>query len=253
MNSEGDNPLKDFRNFFSIRLATALSDRQETFKIRYHVYCEEFGYEPAARFSQRMETDDFDGVASHCLITHTRSGQSAGCVRICPATVNEAPHPMPYEQSCAASLDRAAMAAMTAARRQLCEASRFAVDGAFRRRSGERLTRFGGINALTVEVGERRTFPLISVALMLAGTAMAELLGRPYMFAVMEPFLPRLLQRSGMTFRRMGRDLDHHGIRAVYLTDTRDFVRNLTGELQEVYAWIHDRLTTKCAAPEDPS
>ncbi len=62
---------------------------------------------------------------------------------------------------------------------------------------------------------------------------MAELSGRPMMFAVMEPFLPRLLRRSGMLFERMGSDLNYHGIRALYVTDTRGFVETIDGEMSE--------------------
>ncbi|HYN78623.1 MAG TPA: PEP-CTERM/exosortase system-associated acyltransferase [Lamprocystis sp. (in: g-proteobacteria)] len=243
--AEPKNPLASFPEYFSIRLAVTPPYRQETFRIRFRVYCEEFGYEPAERFPNHMETDGFDGFSTHCLITHLASGMPAGCVRMCPATVNGADQPLPYDQCCADSLDPVAMAGVTAPRDRRCEASRFAVDGAFRRRSGEALTRFGEIASLDLSDLERRTFPLISVALMLAGTAMAENVGRPYMFAVMEPFLPRLLKRSGMVFHRMGRDLDHHGIRAVYVTDTRDFVRDMDGEFRKLYDWIHGELDTQ--------
>jgi len=238
MTTNPRHPLADFPQFFSLRPALCEADRNETYRIRYRVYCEEFGYEPAERFPHRMETDEFDELAAHCLITHNSSGQAAGCVRICPASLAGAHHPLPFDKCCAASLDQRMLARVAAAREHQCEASRFAVDGAFRRRSGEALTRFGEINSLELSDPERRTFPLLSVALMLAGLAMAERLGRPQIFAVMEPFLPRLLKRSGLNFRRMGQDVDHHGIRAVYLTDHEEFLRDLTGEFEILYQWI---------------
>ena len=240
--SQSKHPLESFQQYFTVRAAISLRDRQETYRIRYRVYCEEFGYEPAARFPNHMETDPFDDSSFNCLIIHVATGMAAGCVRICPASVSGVDQPLPYERSCAESLDPGAMVRVTPLRDRICEASRFAVDAAFRRRSGEALTRFGEIAALDLSDHERRTFPLVSVALMLAGTAMAEQLGRPHMFAVMEPFLPRLLKRSGMVFRRMGQDLDYHGIRAVYITDTREFVRDMAGEFRELYTWIHGHL-----------
>ncbi len=239
---ESKQPLDYFQRYFAVRQALTSRDCQETYRIRYRVYCEEFGYEPADRFPDRMETDELDDMSAHCLIVHVASGMAAGCVRMCSASANGVAQPLPYEKCCTASLDPVAMADFTAPRDMICEASRFAVDGAFRRRSGESLTRFGEIASLSLSDSERRTFPLISVALMLAGNAMAELLQRPYMFAVMEPFLPRLLKRSGMVFRRMGRDVDHHGIRAVYVTDTREFVRDMAPELRELYCWISSEL-----------
>ena len=146
--AESKNPLASFPEYFSIRLAVTPPYRQETYRIRYRVYCEEFGYEPAERFPNHMETDGFDGISTHCLITHLASGMAAGCVRMCPASINGVDQPLPYDQCCADGLDPVAMAGVTAPRDMRCEASRFAVDGAFRRRSGETLTRFGEIASL---------------------------------------------------------------------------------------------------------
>ncbi len=62
------------------------------------------------------------------------------------------------------------------------------------------------------------------------------------MFAVMEPFLPRLLKRTGIIFERLGRDVDHHGTRAVYIADTRDHVRGMASEFRDLYTWIDGEL-----------
>jgi len=243
MSKETKKTLDSFPDYFAIETAATAAERDETYRIRYRVYCEEFGYEPADRFPDRMETDAFDLTATHCLITHTASGMPAGCVRICPGWIDGAAQALPYEQCCAASLDPRAMAAVGAPREQVCEASRFAVDGAFRRRSGESLTRFGEINALDLSDTERRTFPLLSAALMLAATAQAEILDRPYVFAVMEPFLPRLLQRSGLLMQRMGQDVNHHGIRAVYFSHSHVFVEAMGhGDFRDLYHWIHTQV-----------
>ncbi len=119
MTPEQKHPLENFPRYFSIRPAILSADRHETFKIRYRVYCEEFGYEPAERFPQRMESDEFDAISTHCLITHLATGMAAGCMRICPASVNESPRPLPFETCCTDSLDPAAMAKITAPRQQI--------------------------------------------------------------------------------------------------------------------------------------
>ena len=243
MTTDDRDPLRNFSRYFTVSPALTRADLDEVFRIRYRVYCEEFGYEPKARFPDGRETDAFDAQASQCLITHVATGLPAGCVRMCPASRDGVAIPLPFDACCAESLDADAMARYDVDPDHMCEASRFAVDGAFRRRSGEALTRFGEIVSLNLSDTEQRTFPALSVALMLAGTAMAELLERPYMFAVMEPFLPRLLKRSGMIFHRLGSDIDHHGIRAVYVTDTREFVQEMHGSLMELYWWIHAQLS----------
>ena len=249
MTGESKNPLDDFPKYFSLVPAISDADREATFRIRYRVYCEEFGYEPADHFPRQMESDAFDDVAAHCLIIHRASEQPAGCVRICPGTVDGESCPLPLDKACTQSLDPVAMARFQVPRSQVCEASRFAVDGAFRRRSGETLTRFGEIAALDLTDVERRTFPALSVVLMLAGNAMAQLLQRPFMYAVMEPFLPRLLRRSGLIFHRMGKDMDYHGIRAVYISDTREFVDGMDSSLRDLYAWIIGELAPLAVAP----
>lgn len=240
--TESDNFFESFPRYFTVRPAVTLKDRQETYRIRYRVYCEEFGYEPAERFPGQMETDDYDDISTHSLITHIATGAAAGCVRICPASIHEMNRPLPYERCCTHSLDQAAMANFAVPRERICEASRFAVDAAFRRRSGEAATRFGAVASPTLSDAELRTFPLISMVLLLACTAVSELLERPYMFAVMEPFLPRLLKRTGIAFHRLGRDVNHHGIRAVYVAETQDFIRRVEADFRDLYLWVRGEL-----------
>jgi N-acyl amino acid synthase of PEP-CTERM/exosortase system len=239
---EAKNSLGFFQQCFSIRCATTTEDRQKVHRIRYRVYCEEFGYETSGNFPNQMECDSFDDISTHCLVTHIASGMAAGCARICPASVNGADHDLPLDRCCRQTVYAEEMARIVVSRKHICEASRFAVDGAFRRRSGEGLTRFGEIASLNLSDAEQRSFPRISVTLMMAAAAMANLLDRPYVFSVMEPFLPRLLNRSGLVFRRMGRDVHYHGIRAVYFADARDYVQELDQDFLTLYTWVQDEL-----------
>lgn len=236
--------FESFQKYFSVEPAVSLCDRQKTYRIRYRVYCEEFAYEPSRHFPGGMEMDEFDGVAVHSLITHVATGIAAGSVRICPASVDGTDHILPFERCCASSLSSEALASIKAPRTQICEASRFAVDCAFRRRSGETATRFGDVESLDPTGAERRTFPMISMALLLACSAVSQILGRPYMFAVMEPFLPRLLKRTGIVFRRMGDDINYHGIRAVYLANTEEFASHVSKEFEPLYRSIYRALSS---------
>jgi len=250
MFKESQYPLEDLQRYFTISLAMTAADLEETFRIRYRVYCEEFGYEPPERFPNGMESDAFDEAATHCLITHNGSGLAAGCVRICPASIGTAFHLMPYERFCSESVDEVKHSVFRAPRERMCEASRFAVDGVFRRRSGEALTRFGEALAWDLSDSERRTFPLISVGLMFGAAVMAEQFNRPYVFALMEPFLPRLLRRFGISFDRVGHDVDYHGIRAVYCIDTDAFVLALDQEFRQLYDWIAESIQESPQQPD---
>ena len=85
---ESDSLTESFLRYFTICLATTPAQKESVYKIRYRVYCEEFGYEPVDRFPDRMEYDAYDKDALHCLITHKSSGMPAGCVRLILATEN---------------------------------------------------------------------------------------------------------------------------------------------------------------------
>ena len=75
--------------------------------------------------------------------------------------------------------------------------------------------------------------------------ALTELAGRTNVFAMMEPFLPRMLERSGIRFQRAGADTDYHGIRAPYFVRTQDAVANMRPELTELYQSINTRIRSQ--------
>ena len=234
---------ESFCDYFSVRLALTEEQKSDAYGIRYRVYCEEFEYEPADNFPDELECDEFDAQAMHCVITHKSSGMPAGCVRIVPALEKTGASGLPLEKYCAASLDMVFINGLQIARSSMCEISRLAVDGAFRRRAGETVTRFGEIDALDCSHQERRTFSLISVAAFLAATAVCDLSGRHNAFAMMEPFLPRLLKKSGIEFRRVGDDIDYHGIRAPYFSTVESAMKTMAPDLKALYEVIHQSIS----------
>ena len=80
------------------------------------------------------------------------------------------------------------------------------------------------------------------MSISLATTALTELTGRPYMFAMMEPSLPRLLHRIGYNFEQVGETTDYHGKRAAYLQETNAVLQNLRPELRDLYCEIRKSL-----------
>jgi len=232
---------ESFRKYFFVELAHTPEMKQKVYNIRYHVYCKEFEYEPIECCPDEMEKDEFDDVSLHCLITHKATAIPAACVRLVPTGLQGQNLQLPFEKYCAESLDVELIKQLGLERHKECEISRLAVDGVFRKRSGEALTRFGDVN-LKFSKEEERTFLLIAVAAFLAATALTELSGRTNVFAMMEPFLPRLLKRSGIIFQRVGKDIDYHGIRAPYFITTQSALDNMRPELLELYQWIHQQI-----------
>ena len=127
-----------FQQYFVAELATTEEQKRESYRVRYRVYCEEFEYEPAKNCPGRLEIDEFDAHSFHCLIRHRTSGRTAGCVRLVTPDNKIA---TPIEKYCLDSIKPAYRDILQGKRQEVCEISRLAVDGEFRRRLGESGTR----------------------------------------------------------------------------------------------------------------
>ncbi|MFT5710410.1 MAG: N-acyl amino acid synthase of PEP-CTERM/exosortase system, partial [Halioglobus sp.] len=240
--------VEDFQEYFNVELATTPEQMAMVYRIRYRVYCEEFGYEEAESFPLGQESDEFDAHSVHCLIVHKLSGMPAACVRVVKADQSTK---MPMEKYCQDSLDSELFAELSAQRSSVCEFSRLAVDGAFRRRSGERASRFGEISSMDCTKRELRTFSLIAIAAFVSGFAVCDHIGRQNAFAMMEPFLPRLLLRSGVAVKQVGVPVDYHGMRAPYFATTQTAVAGMPPELLELYDTIHRKFAVDLSVSKD--
>lgn len=241
MTDDKSSLAEKFLQYFQVGLASSAEDKRAVFEVRFRVYCDEFQYEPEENFPDKAEYDEYDERSLHCLIRHRRSGMAAGCVRLVPTT-GDVDDLLPYEKYCAESIDTAFVDKLKIRRANTCEISRLAVDGAFRRRSGEAATRFGEVDAMDCSAAEKRAFSLIAIAGFLASTALTELSGRNDVFAMMEPFLPRLMKRSGIVFERAGKTINYHGDRALYYIKTQSAVDNMAPELKTLYQAIHQQM-----------
>jgi N-acyl amino acid synthase of PEP-CTERM/exosortase system len=246
MNDEKISLVENFNRFFSVDLALTPEQKRSVFAIRYRVYCEELKLEPAHEGDQGLEFDEFDDKSLHCLVTHRRTGVPAGCVRLVTTRDNMYDDPLPMEKYCLDSLSIQAAERLNANRHRVCEISRLAVDPLFRRRAGEQETQYGQYGALDCCHRERRAFSLVAVAGFVAGAALTELTGRTDIFAMMNPFLPRLLKRSGILFKRAGADMDYRGIRAPYYTNTQVIHEHMRAELTHLYDTIFRRFESAC-------
>ena len=240
--SETFDLAEHFLQYFDIVPAIGLPLKQEIYRLRYDVYCREFNYEPIENFPDGMEYDEFDSYACHVLVRHKSSGVIAGCTRLIPTKPEDPSAPLPLERYCRDSLDTEYLDSLNLPRHAISEASRLAISSQFRRRRGEQESRYGISENREYSLNELRTFPLVSVSISLATTALTEVLQRPSMLAMMEPFLPRLLRRIGYDFIKVGRYTDYHGKRAAYYVETESVLENLRPELVNLYSEIRRRL-----------
>ncbi len=126
---------KNFQKFF--RIVPALTDEliEEAYKIRHHVYCEELGWESVRQ--DGMETDQYDPQSMHCLLQNVITKEYVGCIRTIRNTQDDPMAPLPFQLSCAKTLEPGIPDPVQQANHAIAEVSRLAVIGKYRRRPEE--------------------------------------------------------------------------------------------------------------------
>lgn len=209
--------MEPFARYFQIAIADTPELMRKAHQIRYEVFCKEFHFEREEDCPGGLEQDDYDAQSVHCLIMHRSSGLPAGCIRLIHTRQDDPRALLPIERYCGACLYPGPTHPEHLPRDSLCEISRLAVSGHFRRRPGE-LTSPAGV-AQALQVGdelEYRTFPLLSLTLFLTVLSVATLTQRRNSLAVMEPWLARQLRIMGFSFQQIGEVTDYHGARAPF-------------------------------------
>lgn len=234
---------ENFGQYFSVKFANTKALRQNAFKIRYNVYSEELGWEPSN--DDKMETDEYDNCAYHCLLEHKRTKTYAGCIRLIIPPVVEPNFKLPFEKNCMQSARTDVLDPTQLPRGSFGEVSRLAVPSAFRRREKEKNTPYviNDVDEKTIFTeAERRNFPNIAMGLYLAGLALAEICNHQNIFVMMEPKLNRRLQRFGLPFVQVGDVMDYHGPRAMFNLNRKDYHTKLSDEMHQLYQMIYDEL-----------
>ena len=207
-------PVSDtFSKYFEVCVGTDAGTVECAQRLRYDVYCREFGFEREEDCPGGLEVDRYDQQADHCLIRHRSTGEVAGCLRL----VQSGPiAELPIQLHAAQALSEASTHPAAVPESERCEISRIAVSAGFRRRAAEQESPLGADAPAAIDAPDARSFPLLAVALFMAARLMVLHRGTPRVFAMMEPRLARMLARAGLDFERLGPVIDYHGPRAAY-------------------------------------
>jgi len=224
--------VENFLRHFQLSAARTPEQKLLVYRLRYNVYCKNFGFEDPRIHAQGFETDAFDDRSFHLLVTHRATGTPAGCVRLVTADRNDG---LPLERHGAGALDLANLNGGHIRREKTAEISRLAVDYPFCRLRGEATTHRGGLDRAFFDEQEQKVFPLISVALFLAAGSAASLIGRPNCFALMEPFLQVMSRRLGIPLLRAGADFEYRGKRTPFYCNITEAEGSLPVQLFELY------------------
>ena len=239
-----ENLTASFRQYFQVILADTPALREEAYRIRFEVYCQEMQYENIADFPDGLETDTFDERSYHCLLLHRPSNQFAGCVRLVYHDPYNPNAQLPFEEKCLKTLHKPFVDSVLPNRNSFGEISRLAVPARFRRRKEDAGSPIGDTSITSQELEGQRRFPYIPLGLYLAAAAAGLELGLNGVFAMMEPRLARHLQRFDIVFQQAGEILEYRGQRAAFYIDREGLYKNLQQPILGLLDWIVSDIST---------
>lgn len=228
-----------FKRYFEI--VPALSDelRDETYRIRHEVYCEELKYEPTR--PDRRESDQYDAHSLHCLIRSVKQGNYVGCVRLVLAQPDNPRAPLPFEKTCAKTIDRSIVDPRALPRNTIAEASRLAVISRYRLRRGEHDRPFT-VNDESFSTALMPRFPYIPIALYLATLELASLHGIDSLFVLTEARLATHFARLGFDIKQIGEAVEHRGTRVPSKVTVSRTIDGLNFIMRPLYAVIAEEV-----------
>lgn len=220
----------DLGDCFERHLATevALSGPQleDALRLRYRVYCEETGYEDAARFPDGLERDHYDAHSLQMLVRHRPTGIVVGAVRLIMPCWWESSWSFPFENICEHAGDSRLQNVAGGPRHDTAEVSRFAVSrnalAAIQRGDFDRWE--GPVQSCD---DPRRPPQLVSLGLiaLLFGVSAEYRIERWY--AMMEASLARHLAKLGIEFHRIGPAVEHRGRRYPMMARVDDLLTGI--------------------------
>ncbi len=232
-----------FNQYFSVVPADSEGLIKEVYRIRHQVYCEELGFEE--QHTNHLEFDEYDLHSAHCLLLHKASQSYAGCVRLILGDKNNPEAKFPFEITTGEHLEWDFNKPPSHSRIKYGETSRLAITSQFRRRRGESKSADGGSEGIDNSADdERRRFPSVALGLYLAATAIALNKQLEGVFAIMEPRLARQLRRFGFIFNQVGEAVEHRGLRAPFIINTREVPETLKPEYLELLKNIQQQLNS---------
>ena len=229
-----------FRKYFEILPAITDDLRDEVYRVRHEVYCEELHFEPER--PDRRETDAFDAQSIHCLLrTSTLPTQPVGCTRLVLTHSGERDRPLPFEIACADTLDRTIVDPAKLPRERIGEVSRLAVRANYRRRRGEKQDP-APIHDEDFGSTRQPRFPYVPIGLYLGAVALAARSGVDTLFVLTEPRLACHFAKLGVDIRQIGGPIEHRGTRVPSMMDVPSIIKNMRFLVKPIWRVIHEEI-----------
>lgn len=224
-----------FQKYFEIVPALTPELKNEVFRIRHDVYCEELKFEPVR--PDKRETDEYDAHSLHCLIRNVNNGEFAGCTRLVLTRPGNPRDFLPFEKTCAKTLDRTIIDPQRMPRDRIGEVSRLAISARYRRRKGEE----HDLRAFADDSfgdAKRPRFPYIPVGLYLGTIELALRHGIDTIFVLTAPRLASHFARLGAKVTQIGGPVEHRGQRVPSMMDCKGIINGLNFVTRPLYKVI---------------
>ena len=209
---------------FKFKKVTGEDELTEVFKLRYKVYCEEWGFEKTGEHIGRVEFDEFDKHSVHFAAEERDTNILIGTVRI----ILNSEKGFPIEKHSKIDADLSHID-----RNKIGEISRLAISKEYRRRVEDRFT-FDAVTGYSSGVPkvsfERRRRQEIVIGLYKCIYIESKRIGLTHCYAIMGQGLFLLLQRMGIVFNSIGPEIDYHGVRRPYVGHIEEMERTLFKE-----------------------
>jgi N-acyl amino acid synthase of PEP-CTERM/exosortase system len=237
------NPANAFRKNFELVLAETTELREEVYRLRHKVYCEELGFE--AINAERREQDEYDERSRHLLLRCVRTGSWVGCIRLVLTPHDRPDLPLPSETIRAAPLDRRSLGLAGVPRQYIAEVSRLALAPEYRRRPPARKRE----SAAPTDLGKptHAKAPYLRLSLYLGAIALAHRLGIEAVLFLTEPRLAAHLRTFGFPFRQVGDPVEYRGTRVLSMARLDDPVRSLPYYLRSLYRVVEREIADDLA------
>ena len=225
---------KAFKQYFEIVPAFSPALKDEVFRIRHQVYCEELAFEPPR--PDRRESDQYDAHSLHVLIRSVQINEFIGCTRIVRARPDDPYSPLPFEKACAATLDRSIIDPAKLPRDAIGEISRLAVIARFRKRKGEEKYAVGLVENYGTLTQPR--FPYIPAGLYLGTIELARVNGIDTLFCLTEERLVNHLRKLGVNLQGIGGPVELHGSRIPSMMSASAIIKNFNFLVRPLYRTV---------------
>lgn len=224
-----------FEQYFRIVPALTEALKHEAYRVRHSVFCDDLQFE-LTRFN-KFEMDEYDAHALHLLIRSIQSETFIGCTRIIRPSPDMADGLLPFERTCAETLDRSIIDPSRLPRDKIAEVSRLAVVATFRRRKGEEISPLD-ITESDYGAGPISRFPYIPLGLYIGTVELARIHNIQILFMLTEERLAKHFSRLGAQLEFIGAPVEHRGLRFPSMVYVGDIINNMRPIFRPLYQTI---------------